>query len=45
MTKKDEVAEAIASIEAKVGAVSGNPPDLTEELAVIRDAAGVKEED
>jgi prefoldin subunit 5 len=38
---KEKVEEAIASIEAKRDAISGNPPDLSEELDAIREAVGI----
>ncbi len=43
-SKKDQVEEALASIEEKVAAVSGLPPDIEAEVAAIREATGIKED-
>lgn len=41
----DVIKEALDSIVEKVNGVSGQPPDITEEVAAIKDAAGVKDEE
>jgi hypothetical protein len=40
VSKKEKIEEALDSIEAKVAGVSGQPPDVSEELETLREETG-----